>query len=760
MRTHLEIRATLLFLTHSTLARLPLGLLAACLLPHTAAVAEAEPGSASERATALLAQMTTDEKISQLTLSTGYGTVTGPVGLQQSLEGEIRQGECGNVFNVMSVAQVSKLQKIAVQATRLHIPLLFGYDIIHGYKTIFPICLGEAASWNPTLIEQSERVAATEGAAAGLNWTFAPMVDIARDPRWGRISEGAGEDPFLGSAIARARVHGIQGTNLAAPDTLLACVKHFAAYGAVLAGRDYNSVDMSERMLREVYLPPYHAAVDAGALSVMTAFNELNGTPATANCFLLQQVLRDEWGFTGFVVTDYTAINEMVAHGSAQDESDAARQALDAGVDMDLQGGTYGRYLKALLAAGKISQAQIDTAARRILEVKFKLGLFDNPFLRCDEQREKQVLYAPENLAAAYRMACESCVLLKNQDQTLPLKTGANIAVIGPLADSKRDLLGSWKGEGDWNFVETVLGAIRRNNTNGAVTYARGCDIDSTNRAGFAAAVTAAQNADVVVLVLGESCDMSGEARSRTGINLPGVQTELLREIKQTGKPVVLVLMNGRPLALEEESRLADALLEAWFPGTEGGRATADLLFGRQNPSGKLPVTFPRNVGQVPIFYAAKNTGRPLDPARPKEDYKSSYLDCPNDPLYPFGFGLSYTTFDYSEVHLDGTTLRPGGTMTATVTVTNTGVFDGAEVVQLYLRQLVGSVTRPVRELKGFQKIELQPGECRAVTFSIGEPELRFLRADMTEGSEAGKFQVFIGPNSRDTHAAAFERLE
>jgi beta-glucosidase len=760
MTIHLPLQAKPWQLTHSILIRLTLAPLAACLVVHTAAVAAAEPGSVSDRATALLAQMTTDEKISQLTLSTGYGAVTGPVGLQHSLEDEIRQGRCGNVFNVMSVAQVSKLQKIAVQETRLHIPLLFGYDIIHGYKTIFPICLGEAASWNPALIEQSERVAATEGAAAGLEWTFAPMVDIARDPRWGRISEGAGEDPFLGSAIARARVQGLQGTNLAAPDTLLACVKHYAAYGAVLAGRDYNSVDMSERTLREVYLPPYQAAVAAGALSVMAAFNELNGTPCTANRFLLQQVLRDEWGFTGFVVTDYTAINELVAHGTARDDCEAARQALDAGVDMDLQGGTYSACLKELLAAGKISQSQIDTAARRILEVKFKLGLFDDPFRRCDAQREKQVLYAPENLAAAYRMACESCVLLKNQGQTLPLKTGANIAVIGPLADAKRDLLGSWKGEGDWNFLETVLGAIRQDNTNGTVTYARGCDIDSTNRNGFAAAVTAAQNADVVVLVLGESCDMSGEAKSRTSLNLPGVQTELLREIKQTSKPVVVVLMNGRPLALEEESRLADALLETWFPGTEGGRATADLLFGRQNPSGKLPATFPRNVGQVPIFYAAKNTGRPLDPARPGESYKSSYLDCPNDPLYPFGFGLSYTTFNYSQVRLDGATLRPGGTLTATVTVTNTGARAGAEVVQLYLRQLVGSVTRPVRELKGFQKIELQAGESRAVTFSIGDPQLRFLRADMTVGTEPGKFQVFVGPNSRDTHAAAFELIE
>jgi beta-glucosidase len=720
----------------------------------------AEPETASTRADALLARMTTEEKISQLVLFTGYGAVTGPVKEQQALEEHIRQGDCGNVFNVMSVAQVRKLQKIAVEESRLHIPLLFGYDVIHGYKTIFPICLGEAASWNPALIESAAHVAATEGAAAGLHWTFAPMVDIARDPRWGRISEGAGEDPFLGSAVAAARVRGIQGTNLAAPNTLLACVKHYAAYGAAQAGRDYNTVDMSERTLREVYLPPYRAAIDAGALSVMASFNELNGTPATANSFLLQRVLREEWGFKGFVVTDYTGINEMVAHGSAADEADAARQALTAGVDMDMQGGTYLNHLKQLLAADKITKAQINTAAKRVLEVKFKLGLFDDPYRNCDEQREKQVLYAKENLAAAHLMACESLVLLKNDRQTLPLKAGAKIAVIGPLADTQRDLLGSWKGEGDWDFIETVLGAIKRNNPGGMVTFEKGCDINSTNRTGFAEAVAAAQRADIAVLVLGESWNMSGEARSRTSISLPGVQTELLREIKQTGKPVVVVLMNGRPLALEEESQLVDALLETWFPGTEGGKAVADVLFGRHNPSGKLPVTFPRTLGQVPIFYAAKNTGRPLSPTNPKEAYKSSYLDCPNDPLYPFGFGLSYTTFTYSDVRLDRTTLNPGKKLTATVTVSNTGTHDGAEVVQLYVRDLVGSVTRPVLELKGFQKLKLKAGESREVSFLIGEQELSFLRADMTVGTEPGEFQVFIGPNSRDARMAKFELSE
>jgi len=750
-----------IFFTNLAGRQLVLLLLATVLL-YTISARSAEPETAGARADALLARMTVAEKIGQLTLFTGYSGITGPVKeqSQRSLLEQVRKGDCGNVFNLISVAEIKKFQKVAVEETRLHIPLLFGYDVIHGYKTIFPICLGAAASWNPALIESSDRVAATEAAAAGLDWTFAPMVDIARDPRWGRICEGAGEDPFLGSAVAAARVRGFQGTNLAAPDTLLACVKHFAAYGAVQAGRDYNTVDLSERTLREIYLPPYRAAIDAGALSVMASFNELNGTPATVNRFLLQQVLRDEWGFQGFAVTDYTAINELVMHGTAADEGDAARQALAAGVDMDMQSAAYLNHLPERLAAGQITEAQINTAVKRILEIKFKLGLFDNPFRHLNEQREQQAFYAKENLATAYRLACESFVLLKNTNQTLPLKAGKKIAVIGPLADSRRDLLGSWIAKGKANSCKTVFEGIQRNNPGAKVTFTAGCDLDSTNRAGFAKAVAAAKRADLAVLVLGESCEMSGEAKCRTSLGLPGVQTELLLEIKQTGKPVVVVLMNGRPLALEEESQLADALLEIWFPGTEGGAAAADVLFGRHNPSGKLPATFPRTVGQVPIFYAAKNTGRPLDPANPKEKYKSSYLDCPNDPLYPFGFGLSYTTFTYSEVRLDRATLNPGEKIQATVTVTNTGNYAGAEVVQLYLRDLVGSVTRPVRELKGFQKIELRAGESREISFTIGENELKFLRADMTVGTEPGEFQVFIGPNSRDTHAAKFDLLE
>ncbi len=744
---------TIIKLIHTTL-------ILATLCQFPTAFAAGETDAKAGRIDGLLARMTLDEKIGQTVLLTGYGVTTGPVREQTALEDHVRRGECGSVFNVLSVAQVRRLQKMAVEETRLHVPLIFGFDTIHGYKTIFPISLGETASWNMELIEKAARVAATESAAAGLDWTFAPMVDIARDPRWGRISEGAGEDPFLGSQVAAARVRGFQGTNLAAPDAVLACVKHYAAYGAPVAGREYNTVDMSERLLREVYLPPYRAAIEAGALSVMTSFNELNGTPATANRFLLKQILRDEWGFSGFVVTDYTSINEMVAHGSAADEADAGAQALQAGVDMDMQGHVYRRFLKSLVESGKVSEAQIQEAAGRVLELKSRLGLLDNPYLRCDEQRETRLLLAQSHRDTAYRMACESFVLLKNERRTLPLSTSAKIAVVGPLADSQRDLIGSWSGAGEYKDLETVLTAIRRTAPSGKITYARGCDVNSTNKSGFREALSAVRKADVAVLVLGESGDMSGEAKCRTSINLPGSQTALLRAVKQLGKPVVVVLMNGRPLALEEEAGLADAILETWFPGTEGGRAVADVLFGHGNPSGKLPVTFPRNLGQVPIYYSAKNTGRPLDPSNPLDAYKSTYLDCSNDPLFPFGHGLSYGEFNYSDLALNRTQLHKGETMEATVKITNIGRVTGKEVVQLYLRDLVGSVTRPLLELKGFQKIELKPGESRVVSFAIGEKEMQFLRADMTWGVEPGKFNVFVGGDSRNLHGAEFELLK
>jgi len=701
--------------------------------------------------------MTLDEKIGQMTLFTTHADATGPTPQNGDMEEHIRQGDCGGVFNARTVTAIRRLQQMAVEETRLKIPLLFGYDVIHGYKTIFPIPLAEAASWDLVAIENSARVAAVEASADGLNWTFAPMVDIARDPRWGRIAEGAGEDPFLGSAIARARVRGFQGTDPADPSTLLACVKHFAAYGAARAGRDYNTVDMSERMLREVYLPPYHAAVEEGVMSVMTAFNELNGTPCTANRFLLQQVLRDEWGFRGFVVTDYASLKEIVQHGSAANLSDAARQALDAGVDMDMEGAAYLRQLKRLVADGAVDTSQIDQAARRILTVKFMLGLFDDPYRYCSEDRERQLLFTPEHLAAAHEMACQSMVLLKNEGGTLPLRPGVQVAVIGPLAEAQEDLLGSWRADGEAARVDSILASLRDLNGETRIRFVQGCDVDSRKRDEFPAALQAARESDVVVLVLGERSDMSGEAASRTSINLPGVQTELLREIKKAGKPVVLVLINGRPLALEEESHLADAVLEAWQPGTMGGRAVADVLFGRQAPSGRLPVTFPRNLGQVPIYYAVKNTGRPVQEADPNYKYASRYLDSPNDPLFPFGFGLGYTDFSCSKPELSAAVMAPGGKLTISVTVTNTGPRQGSEVVQLYVRDRVGSVTRPLKELKGFERLELKAGEERQVGFALRESDLAFLREDGTWGAEPGHFDVFVGFNSRDVQGAAFE---
>lgn len=718
--------------------------------------ADMDDAAISAKVEDLLSRMTLEEKIGQTVLYTSFWNLTGPSEKTVELEDAVRKGTCGNVFNARTVPYIHKLQTTAVEETRLGIPLLFGFDVIHGYKTIFPISLGEAASWDMDAIERSARVSAIEASAGGLNWTFAPMVDIARDPRWGRISEGAGEDPYLGSLVARARVRGIQGDGLAENDTLLACVKHFAAYGAAQAGRDYHTVDISERTLRDTYLPPFHAAIDEGALSVMTSFNELNGVPATADAFLLKDILRKEWGFRGLVVTDYTSINEMVAHGSAADEREAGRQALSAGVDMDMQGGVFDRYLAELVDEGHISETQIDDAVRNILRMKFKLGLFDDPYRYCSEQRERDVTMAPEHLEAACDMACKSLVLLKNDAQTLPLKRGERVAVIGPLAQSQRDLLGSWAGDGEAEAAQTIADAVARANKGGRVAVTQGCDIESDDRSGFAEAIQIAEQADVVVLVLGESWDMTGEAASRTDITLPGVQTELLRAIEKTGKGVVLVLLNGRPLALEEESALADAVLEAWYPGTEGGRAIADVLFGVRSPSGKLPVTFPRNVGQVPIFHGMKNTGRPLDPADPGQKYKSRYLDCPNEPLYPFGFGLSYTTFSFSDLQLDRTEIGPGEEVSASVTITNTGDFEGVETVQMYIQDVVGSVTRPVRELKGFTQVELKPGESRRVSFRIGEEQLRFLRRDMTWGVEPGLFRVYVGPNSRDVLSTDF----
>jgi len=626
--------------------------------------------------------------------------------------------------------------------------------VIHGHKTIFPISLGESASWDLAAIEKSARVSASEAAASGINWTFAPMCDISVEPRWGRVSEGAGEDPFLGSKIAAARVHGFQGDNLGDSLTILACVKHFAAYGAPLAGRDYNTVDMSERVFLDTYLPPYKAAIDAGAMSVMSSFNELFGVPASGSKYLLTDILRTKLGFKGFVVTDYTSMNEMVNHGIVDNEADAGLLALKAGVDMDMQGEIYFKYLKRQVNEGLVSDKMINDAVKRILRVKFMLGLFKDPYLYCNEAREKRKIYAPAHLEAALDVAKKSMVLLKNDNNTLPLKKGEKIVVIGQLATSTRDLLGSWIAAGDSNRTKSVLDELKIYNGESNVIYVEGCKKTGDDRSGFASAIAASSRADKIIMVIGESWEMSGEASSRTSINIPGIQSELLEKLKALNKPIVMVLMNGRPLDLSKESTLASSILEVWFPGTMGGKAITQVLYGDYNPSGKLTMTFPRNLGQVPIFYYEKNTGRPIYLENPK--YKSRYIDSSNDPLYPFGFGLSYTTFAYSDIKLSTTSLSEKGELKATVNVTNTGTVAGEEVVQCYVRDLVGSVTRPVKELKGFEKITLKAGENRNITFTITPDMLAFHRLDMTYGTEPGDFKLFIGGNSRDVKETGF----
>ncbi len=697
--------------------------------------------------------MTLDEEIGQMVLYSSDWDVTGP-SLKKGYMDEIRKGNCGNIFNAHTAAYTRKLQKIAVEESRLHIPLLFGYDVIHGHKTIFPISLGESASWDMEAIEKSARVSAAEAAASGINWTFAPMCDISVEPRWGRVSEGAGEDPFLGSKIAAARVHGFQGKSLADTLTVLACVKHFAGYGAPIAGRDYNTVDMSERVFLDTYLPPYKAAIDAGAMSVMSSFNELNGIPSTGNVYLLKDILRKQLHFKGFVVSDYTSINEMLNHGVVANEYEAGKMAAKAGVDMDMQGEVYFKYLKKQVESGEVPLQAVNEAVHRILKVKFLLGLFDNPYRYCNEAREKREVYSVDHLEASLDVAKKSMVLLKNSNNVLPLKKGEKIAVIGQLATSTRDLLGSWKAAGDWNFMKSVLDEVKVFNGDINVTYAEGCKVQGDDRSGFAKAIASARGASKIVFVLGESCEWSGEATSRTSINIPGVQTELLEKLKALNKPIVLVLMNGRPLDLSKESELADGILETWFPGTMGGKAITQVLFGEYNPAGKLTMTFPRNLGQVPIYYYEKNTGRPNYLRNPK--YKSRYIDCPNDPLYPFGFGLSYTTFAYSDIKLSSKELTEKGELNASVRVTNTGNVAGEEVVQCYVRDLVGSVTRPVKELKGFEKIALKMGESKVVTFSITPYMLAFHRADMSYGTEPGNYKLFIGTNSKDLKETNF----
>jgi len=701
----------------------------------------------------LLSIMSLKEKIGQLTLYTSDMDQTGAFLRPQYID-DIKSGSVGSIFNAYGSEYTRKLQEMAVNGTRLGIPLLFGYDVIHGHRTIFPVPLAEAASWDLQAIKKAAEVAAAEAASEGLHWTFAPMADIARDPRWGRMVEGAGEDPYLGSLIAAERVKGFQGNSLYDLNTIAACVKHFAAYGAAQAGRDYHSVDMSERMLREVYLPPYKAAIDAGALTVMTAFNDLNGIPATANKFLFDQILRKEWGFKGFVVTDYTAIMELLYHGVAKDKHEASALAMNAGIDMSMQDGFYDQTLADLVKDKRINEKQIDIAAARILKVKFKLGLFEDPYRYSNAERQKAEIMKPENIDAAFDMAKKSIVLLKNENEVLPISNKVKtIAVIGPLADSKRDLIGSWSAAGDWSKSVSLLEGLKKKFPSANFIYEKGSEIDKDDKSGFNKAVSAAKKADIVILAIGEAFWMSGEAASRTDIGLPGVQEELAKAVHAVGKPVVAVLMNGRPLTINWLEENVQAILETWFLGTTAGDAIAEVISGDYNPSGKLPVTFPKNVGQIPIYYSLKNTGRPF---KAEDKYTSKYLDVSNEPLYVFGYGLSYTKFNYSPIQLSSSEMAENGTLTVSVDVTNSGKYDGEEVVQLYIKDKVASVSRAVRELKAFEKIMLKKGEAKKVSFQITKEQLSFYRADMSYGTELGEFVVFIGGNSRDTQSATF----
>lgn len=728
-------------------------------LMHNDPQPEVEDARMNEFIDSLINEMTIEEKAGQLTLYTSGWDVTGPV-LRDDYMDELRAGRAGNLFNAHTVDYAINLQKIAVEETRLGIPLLFGLDVIHGYKTTFPIPLAEAASWDLEIIEKTAHMYSKEAASAGVNWTYNPMVDIARDPRWGRIAEGSGEDPYLGSLIGAAKVRGIQGTDLSDPTTILASVKHFAAYGASQAGRDYHTVDMSDRELRQNFLPPYKAALDAGAATVMTSFNEVDGVPASGNKYLMTEILRNEWGFDGFVVTDYTSINEMVPHGVVANLKEAAELAFNAGVQMDMQGGVYSQYIPELIEEGKIRESTLNEYVRQVLEMKYKLGLFEDPYRYLNKDREQATLYSQELMDHALLAAKESIVLLKNEaakgqsEQLLPLKKSLkSVALIGPLADNQKDMLGTWHVAGDETKVVTLLEGIKQTAPNVKINYARGADFNGDDRSGFAEAIAAAKKSDIVIMAIGEDYTQSGEAASRSEIGLPGPQQALIEEIHALGKPVVAVVMAGRPLTIEWIDENIPAVMNAWHLGTMSGPAIAQTLFGDHNPAGKLTITFPKNVGQIPVYYNMKNTGRPFDA---NNKYTSKYLDVSNEPLYPFGYGKSYTSFDYSGIELSSNEMNINGSITVSTTIKNTGKYEGQEVVQFYIRDLVGSVTRPVKELKGFEKISLKPGESKQVSFTVTVEDLEFYTRDMSFKAEPGDFKVFIGPNSTEGLEAEF----
>ncbi len=716
----------------------------------------------------LMKKMTLEEKIGQLNLPGSGDIVTGQAS-NSDIGKKIKEGKVGGLFNIKSVAKIKAVQKVAVEETRLKIPLIFGMDVIHGYETVFPIPLGLSCSWDMKLIEQSARIAAIEASADGICWTFSPMTDLCRDPRWGRIAEGSGEDPYLGAQIGAAMVRGYQGKNLAANNTILSCVKHFALYGAAEAGRDYNTTDMSRYRMYNEYFPPYKGAVDAGAGSVMASFNEIDGIPATGNRWLLTNVLRNQWGFKGFTVSDYTGIGEMTSHGIG-DTPTVSRAAINAGLDMDMVSEAFLTTLMQSVKEGKVSVAQIDAACRRILEAKYKLGLFDDPYRYCDDNRAKTEIFTTANRKIARETAAQSFVLLKNQNNILPLKKTGTIALVGPLADNKENMPGTWAVAARFNEAITVFQGMKEVAGNKVrILHARGSNLDadslfeeragmfgkSLRRDGRSAdvmikeAVDIANQSDVVVVAAGESAEMSGESSSRTSIEIPQVQKDLIHALLKTGKPVVLVLFTGRPLAIKWESENVPAILNTWFGGSEAGYAIADVLFGDVNPSGKLTTTWPQNIGQVPLFYNHKNTGRPLT-GEWFQKFKTNYLDVTNDPVFPFGFGLSYSSFSYSDLKLSSASLKGNQTLKASVTVTNTGKYAGKEVVQLYIRDIVGTVTRPVQELKGFEKVELKPGESKTVTFSITVNDLKFYNSDLKYDWEPGEFEIMIGTNSRD----------
>lgn len=717
--------------------------------------------SIEQRVDSVLKLMTLDEKVGQLNQYSGDWAHTGPITKEGDKQKQIREGKLGSLLNVIGVQHTREIQEMAMQS-RLKIPLLFGQDVIHGFKTTFPIPLAEAASWDVGAIELSARIAATEAAASGIHWTFAPMVDIGRDPRWGRVMEGAGEDTYLGSKIAVARVKGFQGKGLGNVDAVMACAKHFAAYGAAVGGRDYNSVDMSMRMLNDVFLPPFHAAVEAGVATVMNAFNDLNGVPATANEYLLKEVLLQRWKFNGFVVSDWNSIGEMINHGYAKNRYEAGRAAINAGSHMDMESRVYRDELAKLVKDGKVSQATLDDAVRKILTKKFQMGLFDDPFRFCDAKREQAQLNNPNHRLAARDMAKKSIVLLKNKDQLLPLdKKIKTIAMIGPFVKAVRDNLGFWSME--WpddssTIVTQWAGVQKKLTTDTRLLYAKGCDIKDSSKAGFEEALNVAAQADVIILSVGEARNMSGEAKSRSSLQLPGVQEELIKLIYATSKPVVVMINAGRPLIFNWTADNVHAILYTWWLGTEAGNAIADVLFGDYNPAAKLPMTFPRTEGQIPIYYNHFNTGRP---ARDENhvNYVSAYIDLPNSPKFPFGYGLSYTSFSYGDITLDKKEFDRGS-ITASVTITNTGKYAGEEVVQLYIRDMAGLAIRPVKELKGFQKIVLQPGESKQVSFKIGAEDLAFYyEKDKRYITEPGDFKLFIGTNSRDVKETTFRML-